>query len=102
METFFKKRKIHPYFAAIALKEILPDIKNIYNTEDIESHLRGSNLEFYEVDEKVPSLLVRLTLPFALVFIVLGFLYLPIQYITKGRWGYKSLKIKNWFNSLGL
>ena len=85
-------------------RELFPELKNV-NTEDLADRFIDLNLDFY-YEEKVPvSWWIRLTLPFALIMMLLMFLFLPINFILIGNWGYgysEKNRVLNWFKSLRL
>lgn len=85
-------------------KEIFPELSKIDN-EELCSRFQKLNMEFYYEKKEPVILWIRLTLPFALILIVLMFLCLPINFMFTGHWGYKLGKnnyVFNWFKSLNL
>ena len=100
MGYFWRLRKNDYYFTAIDLKKAIPELKNC-DAEQIESHLRGTNLMFYKAEKVSTSLAVRLTLPFAFILMVILFACSPINYIISGHWGYNWLWLSNWLKQLG-
>ncbi len=100
MSFFWRLKKINYYFAAIKLHKILSKL-NKYSVEEIEDELRSSNLEIYEEERIQNNILIRLTMPFALLTMLVLILLSPINYILSGHWGYKWLPLRNWFRALG-
>lgn len=103
MSFYFKLRKEQHYWVAHKLMRIFPELasKYEYDAEELAKKLYKTELEFYSQEQTKTSFLMRLTLPFALIMMLLMIVYMPIQYIVKGRWGYQSVRILNWFRSLG-
>lgn len=85
-------------------RETFPELKHI-DTEELCDRFCKLNVDFFE-ERKVPvKPWLRLTLPFALILLVGMFLYLPINFMINGYWGYKakkSTKVYNWLNRLNL
>lgn len=81
-----------------------PELSKI-GSEEMADRFRNLNVHFYsEVKEPVKGYL-RLTLPFALIMIILMYIGLPIWFVISGTWGYtmgRKSKILNWFNALKL
>ena len=75
------------------------------DNEELADRLIDLNMDFYyEVKTPIP-ILIRLTLPFAILLIILMFLAIPINFMFTGKWGYnlkKENRILNWFRSLKL
>ena len=100
MSNFWEIKKKDYYWTAMELKKYLPELKGSY-VDDIENHLRGSGLGIVK-EESVPRpIWARLSLPFALVFLLLLFVTMPIKFMITGTWGYKWQWLSNWFRSLG-
>jgi hypothetical protein len=64
-------------------------------------NLRGSDLTVYKSEKVSTAWYVRFTLPFALVFLCILFLSLPVKYMVTGKWEYEFKWIHNWFTALG-
>lgn len=59
----------------------------------------------YKRSQKTSSVLMRLTIIFLPIVFIILFLYLPIQFLFTGRWGYNGNQIKwyqDWCDKLGL
>lgn len=100
MSLYFRLRRKDVSNVAILLKQSFPELKNCY-TEDIEEVLRKTGISFYYKENKKVKVYMRLTLPFALVAMIILAILSPINFIINGRWGYKITWVRNWFISLG-
>lgn len=100
MSIFWRLTKQDYYFTAIELKKIIPELKHC-DTGHITSHLRGSNMEFYYLEQIKTPFWIRLTLPFGLLTMLILLIISPINYIISGHWGYKVQWLSNYFRSLG-
>lgn len=81
-----------------------PELKNV-NSEEMADRFHKLGLDYF-TEEKTPvKPLVRFTLPFAIVTIILMFIGLPINFFITGKWGYglndKNI-ILNWLRMLKL
>jgi len=101
MSFYFKQRRIDYNSVAFELQNRIPELKKC-NADDIVDRLRGSDLEFYKKEKIETPLIIRFTLPFALIFMLILLIGMPIKYIISGKWGYRIDWINNWFKSLGL
>jgi hypothetical protein len=100
MAFYYRLKRKDDLSVAKQLRKTFPELKEMLIVE-IEERLSELDFDFYQ-DEKVKaSLLVRLTIPFALVLMVLLVAAMPINYMITGRWGYKWQWLSNWFRSLG-
>jgi hypothetical protein len=100
MKFYWNLRGMNDYSAAIELKRIIPELKNV-NTGIIHDHLLGSDLEFYESKKKSVPVWIRFTMPFALIAIILMLILMPVKFLFTGEWGYHNEKISNWFRAIG-
>ena len=86
-------------------KELFPELKKVDN-EELADRFIDLGLDFYTEVQTPVKFITRLTLPFAIVVIVLMFLYMPIHFLFTGNWGYSlsqsNPKLLNWFRSLRL
>lgn len=76
-----------------------------YQKEKAHDVFRESPYYFYESKEKTKSVWVRSTIFAWFVAFVLLVIFLPVNFIITGRWGYDDKKIRwyiNWTDSLGL
>lgn len=85
-------------------KKVFPELAKI-SSEEMADRLIDLKMDFY-YEEKTPvSFWTRLTLPFALITILLMIAGLPINFLITGRWGYslgEKNRLLNWFRSLRL
>jgi len=100
MKTFWRLRKKDLYTVAIDLKKSIPELQKL-PADDIENYLRGLDMVFYYREKVNTSVLIRLTLPFAFILMIILFVLTPINYIITGHWGYKMKWLANWFSALG-
>lgn len=65
--------------------------------------VRFAPFEFYKEKKKINNVFVRLTLPMYSIVLLSLYIYLPINFIISGRWGYKRITwFLNWQNRLGI
>ncbi len=100
MAFYWRLRKKDYYFTAIELQKRLRGLKNS-SVDDIENDLRGTNLQFYYTESVSASLWIRLTLPFAFIVMIGLIIFMPINFMITGRWGYKWESLTNWFRAVG-
>ena len=85
-------------------KKVFPELKKL-TSEELCDRFIELQMDFYH-EEKAPTpLLIRLTMPFAVILFVVMLVGVPFNYLATGRWGYslgKDNKILNWFRSVGL
>lgn len=98
--AYWKVKKMSLESAAFELKRALPQLKKVFSDEIVD-HLQGTGLEFRKAEKAKTPVLVRLTLPFALIAFVLFLVLLPVKYIFTGKWYYEWNWLENWFKSLG-
>lgn len=86
------------------LKKVFPELSKI-DSEEMADRFIELGLDFY-TEEKVPvSFRLRLTMPFALLIMILMLIGIPINFLIRGQWGYalgEKNRILNWFRSLRL
>ena len=100
MAFYWRLKKKNYYFTAIELKKLIPELKKC-SAEEIENNLRGSDMEFFYSEKIKTPLMIRITLPIALIVVLLLVLGMPLNYIICGKWGYKWEWLSNWLRSLG-
>lgn len=100
MSRFWEIKTKDYYWTAIELKKRLPELSKS-DVDDIASHLRGSGLTIVHEKNVPRPVWARLSLPFAIVFLLLLFVTMPIKFMFTGTWGYKWQWLTNWFRSLG-
>ena len=85
-------------------KKVFPELSKI-DSEEMCDRFIELNMEFY-YEEKTPvNVWTRLTLPFALLTMLLMIVGLPVTFLITGHWGYsldKKNSLYNWFKSLRL
>ena len=86
-------------------KKVFPELSKI-NSEEMADRFIDLGLDFYTEEEVPVNLLTRLSLPFALIVMMLMLIWLPINYLITGKWGYSintsNPSLFNWLRSLGL
>lgn len=103
MKTYYYKlRKMQPYFAGL---KILNATRRKSDRYDVDSEmfaniLSGLDIEFYDSKPTAVPVWIRITLPFAFILAALMILFLPINFIITGFWGYKITWVTNWFRAL--
>ena len=100
-----KRTTSHGYLDYIPnFRETFLELSKLDN-EELANRFRKLKLQFY-YEEKIPvNFWYRLTLPFALITILVMLIGLPINFILTGNWGYplgKNNRIYNWLKSLNL
>jgi hypothetical protein len=85
-------------------RETFPELNKVLSEELCDRWI-SLGIDFY-TDEKVETpIWIRLTLPFALMLMLLMLLIMPINFIITGNWGYSlgnKNRILNWFKALKL
>ena len=85
-------------------KKNFPEIKHVDN-EELAQRFYKLGLDFYTEEKTKVSPLIRWTMPFAIITIILMFAGIPINFLFTGHWGYnlsKNNKLLNWFRALRL
>jgi hypothetical protein len=100
----FKVEKIDRYFIETKFKKEFQELKDI-DSDVLEERLKNIGIYNYEeIDKFETNLFIRLSLPFALIVWILLFIFLPVNYILTGKWGYNFKNkefLVNWFRKLG-
>ena len=84
--------------------KIFPELSKI-DSEEMADRWYRLGIEFYTDEQKKVSPILRLTLPFALIMMLLMFISLPFNFMITGNWGYsfgKNNRVYNWFKALKL
>lgn len=84
------------------LTEVFPELQKI-KSEELCDRLIELNLDFYTETQKKVSAWVRITLPFALIILLIMALGLPIKFMITGTWLYDyndKNRLYNWFKML--
>jgi hypothetical protein len=85
-------------------RETFPELKNVPSEEMCDRWV-SLGIDFYTEEKVQVGIWMRLTLPFALITMLLMILSLPIVFIVTGNWGYKfgeKNRLLNWFRALRL
>lgn len=86
-------------------KETFPELNKVSSEEMCDRWIE-LGIDFYTEERVNVPIWIRLTLPFALVTMLIMFILLPINFIITGGWGYDLRKnntaILNWFRALRL
>lgn len=84
--------------------KVFPELSDI-DSEEMADRFGELKMDFYYEEVTKVKFWNRLTLPFALALMILMFVFLPINFLIKGTWGYnlgeKNI-ILNWLRSLKL
>ena len=86
------------------LKKAFPELKQL-RSEELCDRFAEMNIDFYETVREKASPLIRLTLPFAIIVILLMIVGMPILFMIRGYWGFTlkdSSRLFNWFKALKL
>lgn len=86
-------------------RELFPELRNV-DSEELADRFIDLGLDFYTEKKTPVKFVTRLTLPFALIAMLLMFMFMPFNFLITGNWGYTISKsnprLLNWFRSLGL
>lgn len=83
-------------------KQVFPELKHL-NSEELCERFCEMNVNFYTEEESPVKLIMRLTLPFAVILMLIMFITLPIKFLITGKWRYDfsgRAIIINWWRSL--
>lgn len=104
MFTELKRVYSHGYMNYIPkFQEIFPELKNL-TKEELADRFRTLGIEFYTTERKPVPILIRFTMPFALVTFAIMVLFMPLHYLITGQWRYSlkdNSKLMNWFSAVG-
>lgn len=85
-------------------KEVFPELNKVSSEEMCDRWIE-LGVDFY-TDEKTPvNKLMRLTMPFAIILMILMLIGMPFCFLITGKWTYplsEKNTILNWFRSLKL
>jgi len=85
-------------------RETFPELNKV-SSEEMRHRWVSLGVDFYTEKQTNISLWIRLTLPFALILMIIMFVLAPFLFVLTGMWGYnlgqKNLII-NWFRALHL
>jgi hypothetical protein len=85
-------------------KKVFPELSNI-DSEEMANRFIELGMDFYYEEKKPVSFWMRLTLPLALIVMLLMYGFLPISFLIRGKWSYslgEKNRLLNWFRSLKL
>ena len=84
-------------------KETFPELKSL-SSEELCDRFASMGVDFYQEEVAEVHHLIRLTLPFALIVIIVMILLTPVMFYITGKWGYdiEHTIIANWFRMLRL
>ena len=86
-------------------RELFPELSKV-DSEKLADRFIELGLDFYTEEKTTVKPLIRLTLPFAIIVMILMFIFIPINFLITGNWGYSISKsnprLLNWFRSLRL
>lgn len=84
--------------------ETFPELNHL-DYEELCRRWRSLGVDFYTEKEVEIKWWIRLTLPFALITLILMLAWTPFKFIFTGEWGYslsENNRILNWFKALRL
>lgn len=84
-------------------QETFPELKNL-TREELADRFKSLGVEFYTAERKPTPIWIRLTMPFALITVVIMALCMPLNYLITGHWHYSlkdNSKLMNWFDAVG-
>lgn len=85
-------------------KKVFPELSKI-DSEEMCNRFIELKMDFYYEEKKPVNICTRLTLPFALLTMIIMIIGLPIAFLITGNWGYplnEKNRLLNWFRSLRL
>ena len=85
-------------------RETFPELNKL-TSDELEQRFHKLGVDFYTEEKVEVSGWIRLTLPFALMLMLLMFIGLPLVFILTGKWSYgngNESRILNWFRALRL
>jgi hypothetical protein len=85
-------------------RETFPELNKVSREEMCDRWI-SLGINFYTEEKKEVKGWIRLTLPFALILLVLMIVGLPFTFILTGKWSYgdgDKSRIRNWFRALHL
>ena len=85
-------------------KKVFPELSKI-DSDELCDRFIELNIEFYCEEITPVSLWIRLTLPFALLTMLLMIIMIPFAFLINGRWSYslgEKNRLFNWFRALKL
>lgn len=86
------------------LKKVFPELREIDSEEMVDRFIE-LGLDFYTEKKTPVSLWLRLTMPFAILTMVIMLVLIPFNFLITGHWLYsysKNNRLLNWFKALKL
>ena len=81
-------------------KEKFPELQKV-SSEELCDRWSSLGIDLYTQRKNKVNPLIRLTLPFAIILLLIMFLLMPICFLIKGEWSYgKPGRVFNWFKAL--
>lgn len=84
--------------------KIFPELKDL-SRDELYRRFSQSNVRFFMVHKKKVPALLRLTMPLAIILILIMIIMMPINYFVTGSFRYNTdryIKLWNWFEAIGL
>jgi hypothetical protein len=100
MKTWRLKKKDN-YSFAYELSRNIDTLKNT-NIDDLADTIRLMNVTIYSNEKVNTSPWIRLTIIFIPIIFIPLFIFLPINYMITGHWGYNIKWLKDWVDALGI
>lgn len=85
-------------------RETFPELNKV-SSEEMCNRWVKLGVDFYTEKKTPVTFWRRITLPFAIVVLIIMFISLPISFLITGQWGYPlgdKSRLFNWFRSLRL
>ena len=85
-------------------RKVFPELSKL-DSEELCDRFSELNMDFYYEKKTEVNKLVRITLPFAIILMILMIICLPIVFMVTGKWGYwldRNHRVNNWFRMLRL
>ncbi len=85
-------------------KKVFPELSKI-DSEELCNRFIELNIKFYCEETKPVNFWMRLTLPFAILTMLLMIVIMPFTFLITGKWGYslgEKNRLLNWFRALRL
>jgi hypothetical protein len=96
--TLFNLRRVYPQELGTILEK-----RALNKPQDIVDYISRSGLQVYKRNQKINNPWLRLTIVFFSITWLIFFIFLPINFLFTGRWGYSGMKwFQNWGRNLGL
>ena len=85
-------------------KETFPELNKL-SSEELSDRWIELGIDFYTQEKETVNPLVRATMPFAIILMLLMTIGIPFVFLLTGKWSYplgSKNRIVNWFRSLHL